>query len=155
MAENYCVLDDAESQKWLKALREKIKKVEGAADVFAGVLASVVFQDVNAHFKNEEGPDGPWKPWSDAYAEHMKEIGKGGNNLLQDTGRLRNSFFPSNYRRVSNGFIWYNPARVGKFPYAYAHNEGGPKLPKRSFMWLSEETKEKIASLTLQFILED
>lgn len=42
----------------------------------------------------------------------MKELGKGGNKILQDSGRLRNSFKPQNYRSVSEGILWFNNAQT-------------------------------------------
>lgn len=154
MADIQIFSETSQAQKWLEELSNKIKTVENGASKFADVISAVVFQDVIAHFEKEEGIEGAWKPWSKMYAEHMRKIGKGGNKKLQDTGRLRQSFMPDNYRTVSEGILWYNPAKTGGgFPYAAAHDDGGDGLPKREFMWLGTKAMEKIETITLDYIL--
>src|ERR1041385_123236 len=130
-------IENEEAQEFIAKLVTQAKKVSGKASEFAAVLSPIVFKDVMQHFEQQRGSTGPWKAWSKAYAEHMQKIGKGGNLILQNTGRLRQSFTPRNYRVVSDGLLWFNPAKTESgFPYAFAHDEGGPKLPKRDFMWL-------------------
>lgn len=146
--------DDAE--KMLSKLQKKVEQVEGGARTFGAVLSGSVFSDVIDHFGKEQGSAGRWHAWSDIYAEHMSRIGKGGNKLLQDTGRLRQAFTPASYRSVSEGILWYNPAKTRDgFPYAAAHDTGDGKMPKRDFMWLSDQALGKIEGITLDFILED
>lgn len=148
-------VNDQEAQAYLKKKIKQVQKIKGGEQPFVKVLSAVVFADIMSHFKTESGPGGPWVAWSQIYSEHMHLIGKGGNNLLQDTGRLRGSFFPTNTRVSSQGILWFNPAKTKSgFPYAAAHQEGGPKLPARPFMWLSEEAKDNISKQTLRF-LED
>lgn len=152
MAAEVAILDD-KAQSYLRKLQTKLKKVEGADRAYATLLSVVVFSDIEDHFQKEEGEDGPWVPWSRFYAEHMQQIGKQGNKILQFDGRMRNTFLPTNWRSVGEGILWFNPARTRSgFPYAYAHNEGGPVLPQRSFMWLSENAQERIAVNTLGFL---
>ncbi len=148
-------VNDEDAQKFLKKKIEKVKKIKGSDSKYVKVLSAVVFQDIMDHFKKEEGSEGPWKAWSDVYAKHMAQIGKGGNQILQDTGRLRGSFQPTDTKSSAQGILWFNPAKTSKgFPYAAAHQEGGSKLPQRDFMWLSDLAKENIAEQTLKF-LED
>lgn len=156
MADVALFVDDAQAQKWLKRLQKKIRDVKDGARKFGDLLSAKVFADVIQHFESQEGSKGPWKAWSDTYAEHMRKIGKGGNRILQDTGRLRQSFTPASHRAVSQGILWYNQAKTAEgFPYAYAHQEGGKRLPKRDFMWLSTDAQGAIEQLTLQFVLEE
>lgn len=147
-------IHDEKAQKFLAKALEKCKQVGDGGKGFGMALSAVVFRDIMNHFEAEEGPDGNWKPWSDFYEDHMQRSGKGGNKILQDSGRLRQAFLPSNYRATGDGILWYNPAKTKKgFPYAQAHDEGGDKLPARTFMWLSEDASEKIAQVTLDFVL--
>lgn len=145
-------LQDEKAQKFLAQAIEKCKQVADGGKAFGMALSAIIFRDVMGHFEREEGPDGKWEPWSDMYDDHMQRSGKGGNKLLQDSGHLRNAFLPTNYRSASDGIVWFNPAKTKKgFPYAYHHDEGADKT--RSFMWLSDEGSEKIAQVTLDFVL--
>lgn len=148
-------INDEDAQKFLKKKIEKVAKIKGTDPKYVKVLSAVVFQDIMDHFKNEAGSEGPWKAWSKVYADHMAKIGKGGNKILQDTGRMRGAFQPTDSKTSSQGILWFNPAKTKTgFPYAAAHQEGGSKLPQRDFMWLSDLAKENIAEQTLRF-LED
>lgn len=147
-------LKDQNVINMLNQMRTGIKKIDQRNDRYIGLLSALVFRDIQEHFKNEEGPDGKWTAWSAVYSMHMAKIGKSHNKFLQDTGRMKNTFQPgSMYRKIGDGIMWYNPAKTQKgFPYAAAHDEGGPKLPARPFMWLSDKAMEKISSSTLKFI---
>lgn len=141
------------ADRWLKKLNENAKDVKKRDQAFVDAISIFVFQDIISHFEKEQGSEGKWKPWSKMYREHMTAIGKGGNKILQDTGRLRGSFTPGKWRTNPAGIEWYNPAQTADgFPYAYAHNQGGPKLPKRDFMWLSKSALDKISKATVAFL---
>lgn len=144
----HVAIHDENAQKFLTKAFEKVKSAKDGGAAFGMALSSVVFGDIMSHFEKEEGPDGPWAPWSEAYASHMAKIGKGGNKILQDTGTLRQAFVPTSYRKVAGGILWYNPARTKSgFPYAYHHNES------RTFMWLSDEAADRIAEVSLNYVL--
>lgn len=148
--------DNSEVIEFIKNLDRRLKDVEGGRKKYVGLLSAIVYADVINHFQKQEGSGGPWQKWSKEYKEYMEKEGKGGNKILQDTGRLRNTFKPTNNRKVSAGILWFNNAQTKKsFPYAAAHDEGGPVLPKRDFMWLSESATEKIATQTLQFMIDE
>lgn len=149
------VLEDSDIKEFIKNLDKNLKTVENGKQEYIGLLSAIVFKDLIKHFENESSPEGKWKPWSKIYKEHMEVRGKGGNKILQDTGRLRQSFKPTKWRKVSNGILWFNNAKTSKgFPYAFAHNEGGKRLPKREFMWLSNSSINEISEKTLAFMLE-
>jgi phage gpG-like protein len=148
-------LQDEEARRFLESAIENVKKIKGGDRKYADAISSVVFKDIMDHFKSEQGEDGPWTQWSSFYADHMAKVGTGGNRILQDTGHLRQNITPGNYRAQAEGILWFNPAKTKSgFPYAAAHNEGGEKLPKRNFMWLSDTGLENISQMTLNF-LED
>lgn len=150
-------IDDKKVQKWLKSMEKNWDSIEKKTSPFVdGVLGVFVFQDVISHFEKEQGSGGGWKAWSKIYAEHMAKRGKGGNKILQDSGRLRQSFQAGQWRKKPGAVEWYNPAKTkGGFPYAAAHDEGGPKLPKRDFMWLSNTAMKKIAEACAKFMAGD
>jgi len=145
-------LDDRRLKKFLKNIDKKIK----AKKAISKAASPIVFRDVVKHFEQERGEKDKWPAWSTAYQKHMERIGKAGNKILQDTGRLRQSFLPSNARIGRDFLLWFNPAKVvGGFPYAAAHDIGGTQLPKRKFMWISKDALDDIATATLKVILGD
>lgn len=151
----YTEFDDKEVREFLNQIDSRLKNIKGGKKEYTGLLSAIVYGDIIKHFESEQGSDGPWAKWSQFYKEKMDAEGKGGNKILQDTGRLRNNFKPSKVRRVNQGFLWFNDAQTKSgFPYAAAHDVGGSQLPKRDFMWLSEDAMKKIETQTLQFILE-
>lgn len=141
------------TMKWLKKMAISVKSIRTLKKSYADMVSAFVFQDIMDHFEKEMGSQEKWERWSDAYDEHMIKIGKGANNILQDTGRLRNSFVPTNWRREGAKIVWFNNAKTSDgFPYAAAHDRGRGKLPKRDFMWLSKNAKSDISKATLDFI---
>jgi len=148
--------EDKEVADFLKSIATNLNKVKGGDNKFAGLLSAIVFRDVIGHFTQQEGSEGPWAPWSESYLEHMKKIGRQNNMILQFTGRLRDSFRPTNFKATSEGLLWFNRAKTSEdFPYAYAHDTGGGRLPKRDFMWLSDKAVEDISEQTLNFMLDE
>ncbi len=145
------------SKEWqdiLKDLRGKWNDLE-ARKTFGGIISTAVYQDIMEHFQKEEGPDAAWKQWSDGYLMALRRIGRAGNMKLQFSGKLRQSFMPQNYRSTAIGIVFYNNAKTKTgFPYAAAHDEGGPKLPQREFMWLSDKGMNNIVDRTLKWLLE-
>jgi phage gpG-like protein len=209
------IFESEQWQKIIKKIQKKWKDIESRKEL-GGILSSVVYADIMDHFDKEEGPDGPWKDWSDGYKKHLKKIGRSGNKKLQFSGNLRQGVKPNNWRPKSEGVLFYNNAKTkgvvtddnqsnrdlqklkrsetqkslkkrakklfgnkiagkvskalakrivkvekrkktisGKgFPYAEAHDKGGPKLPQRKFMWLSKEGMEKIIKQVTDWLEE-
>lgn len=146
--------DDREVVEFFKKLTKNLDDISKSQQAFAGAIGAVVFKDVIDHFEREQGPSGKWKKWSRSYDEYMKAIGKGGNKILQDTGRLRQSFAPTNYRKATDGIVFYNNAKTKDgYPYAWAHNEGDGRLPQREFMWLSKTASDNLSKVTLGYLL--
>jgi phage gpG-like protein len=148
-----------ESQKWkdfIKKVDKKWTDIEKRKE-FAKLVSIPVFADIIDHFEKEAGPEGKWKEWSKVYKDHMKRIGRATNKILQFDGRLRQSFKPTNFRAQQDGVLFYNNAKIkgSNFPYAAAHDEGGPKLPQRKFMWLSAPGMVKIIRITEAWLNPD
>jgi len=147
---------DAEVRNFLKNIDRKLSDIKDGKRKYSGLLSSIVFADVTDHFAEQKGSAGPWKKWSNSYAEKMNEAGKGGNKILQDSGRLRQNFKPTNVKYSSKGYLWFNDAVVKSgFPYASAHDKGDKSLPQREFMWLSDKAMDKVSEQTLQFMLDE
>ena len=148
---------DKAAKKFFKRILKQSVLVEKKSRIYVNAVVSKhVIKDVTDHFENQEGGPGKlWPEWSDTYLDHMRKIGKQGNNILTDSARLRNSFGPRKYRISSDSITFFNPARTASgFPYAAAHDEGGRKLPQRRFMWLSNKANKKIGQDTLKFLLK-
>lgn len=160
-------------QTALKSIDQHIKKIENLRKEYVVGISAVVYRDIMEHFDMEMGDNGRWPEWSQAYTQHMIKKGKGANFILRDTGRLRNNFKKTSYRKTSQGLLWYNDAKSvakkgkgkkkkggskGGWPYAWMHNTGGEnehgvKMPERRFMWISDAAMEKVATLTAEFTL--
>ena len=152
MAEVTAKLEASQWKKYFKFLSD-FSNDSTTLKQIAGLASADVFVDIMDHFKKEEGHDGRWKEWSDMYAKQMNKIGKGNNNILQDTGILRQSVQPNKWRLGKGSIFWFNNAHTKKgFPYAAHHDETAKKT--RSFMWLSDQAMEKISVKTLALAVE-
>lgn len=150
------IFDDKDVSDFFRSMKKRLGEVKGSEKRFVGLLSAIVYRDVISHFEKEEGSEGRWKTWSISYFDYLEKIGRSGNQILQFSGNLRQNFKPENYRGTKEGPLWFNDAQTKSgFPYAFAHDEGGPKLPKRDFMWLSDDAVEDISKQTLQFILDE
>lgn len=173
--------EDKELQEFFRMMNKNLKSIKNGESKYAGILSSTIYRDVIDHFQKEEGSEGPWPEWSLSYAmavakqgafrringrtvffnaEQVAEMGlkppRKPGGILKDTGRLRQSFSPTNWRSVAAGILWYNNAQTKSgFPYAFAHNEGGDVLPKRDFMWASDQAMNQVAMKTLQFLIDE
>lgn len=148
--------DNSQVKNFLKNLNQKLADVKDGKNKYVGLLSAIVYKDVNSHFEEEKGPKGKWKAWSSIYQQHMKAVGKQGNKILQDSGRLRNNFKPTKVKSSSNGILWFNDAKTKSgFGYAGAHDNGSGNLPQRDFMWLSDDGLESVSRQTLQFMLDE
>ncbi len=154
-------LDSKAWEDFIGRVRKKWDDVKNRKQ-FGAIVATVVYGDIMDHFEKEMGPGGAWAPWSKSYTDSI--AGRiafrrwGGRTVpienpdkygikpprrpgkkLQVTGRLRQSFKPTNWRAQNDGIMFFNNAKIkgSGFPYAAAHNDGGPRLPARPFMWLS------------------
>ena len=122
----------------VRGIEPLIRKIDGISKRTAdqskacAVASMVMYQDVMKHFQEERGPDGKWQALSIVTLRRRR--GKQAK-ILQDTGTLRTSIGPSSDR---------NMARVGtNIIYASKH-QFGEKVPKREFLWLSKEARERI-----------
>ena len=111
--------DAGTAKQMMLDIASRFKSVKNGQKEITGIFSKVVIADVMDHFKNEQGENAYWAAWSPSYRAHMERIGKGGRNILQTTGRLRNSFKPGNVRKIGGDLVWFNNAQTAKgFPYA-------------------------------------
>jgi len=138
--------------KFLSKIEYNYKDVEGFGKGFVRILKLAIYKDIVEHFEKEQASGGgKWKPHSEAYAKKFSSLGY--QQILQRSGHLKGGFLLNNYRLKPGSFIWFNRAKTKKgFPYAYAHNEGGPKLPRRDFMWLSRSGMRNIEDQVVRML---
>lgn len=87
--------------------------------------AAFLDQWVQRNFRGEGDKFGGWQPFAASTLKRM-DPKRSPAKLLQDTGRLRLSFFP---------FAHKEDAGIGSaLPYAKFHQEGGGNLPARPML---------------------
>jgi len=146
------VFNDKKARAFIKQISKNVKTITALEKAWVKTISPRVFRDVMDHFSKQSGENRRWKPWSKNYQKHMQKIGKGGNKILQDSGRLRQSFKPTNVRKQRQGLVWFNNAKTKTgFPYAAAHDLGGSTLPQREFMWLSDKAFQDVSKITAKF----
>lgn len=147
-------LEAEELIKWVNRVNRKTKDAIQIKEKFAALLSAITFGDIVEHFAQEQGPDGKWARRSYKYEQYLNKIGRGGNKILQFSGRLRQSFDKSGntaetgHKVRGSDIGWYN-----RVEYAWWHDEGAPVT--RPFMWLSDKAVEKMTDQTLTFILDE
>lgn len=144
------VLKDKKVQKLLKDLIKNQKDITDRNRAFIGIMSAVILKDILDHFEKQLGPSGSWKPWSNKYRKRMIALGKGGNKILQDTGRMRQGWQPTNIRTTKAGILWYNPVKYSGF-----HDSGTRDIPQRQFTWLSSRAIREIESQVAEFMLRE
>lgn len=147
------VFKSKEALRLFDDITSKTKDIEEKRRGIIGLFSAIVYRDIIDHFEKQEGPSGPWQQWSKIYRDLMAARGRSQNKILQDTGRLRQSFRPTNFRTNPAAITWFNPARTSKgYPYAAAHDLGLDGYPQREFMWLSPKALKDIESTVLEYI---
>lgn len=148
MAEQTTItIEDKGVRKLIEGLIKNVGKITQREKSYVGLLSSIVLGDVVDHFAKEEGPEGKWKPWSNRYRKYMTSIGKGGNLILSNTGKLRQGWQPARYRLVNDGILWFNPVE-----YAAQHDQGIFPYPQRKFTWISKTATSEMERQTALFI---
>lgn len=153
MADARITFRSDKAEKFFRQLQRNVDDISEHEKSFWGAIGARALRDVIDHFEKESGPDGPWKSWSKVYAERSKKLGF--SKKLQRSGRLRQTnMIAFDGARRKEGILIHNPAKIKKtgFPYALAHNEGGPILPQRKFMWLSQKAANDIAAITAAYV---
>lgn len=131
-------IDDKEVLELFKKLHNKMKDMK---DVMRDISV-LMDKDVKDHFEKEEGPEGKWEK-----LKYRKSI-----NILRLTGRHLWSKITPDYDK--------NKAMVGvPTEWATIHQFGGYAgknkkawIPKRPFLWLSEEALKRIKETMIEYL---
>lgn len=157
MSEATVELDVSEWDGFLDKVAANVARAQAIMALSAQTYA---FQDIIQHFSDESGPEGAWKGWADSTRAIYNAKGWGGNKILQATGKLRQSLLPGQGRVEDEGS---DAIRLfSNVEYSAIHNYGGPfmawgkpaMMPKRTFMWLSEDVQDKMVNMIAQLMLE-
>lgn len=124
-------------------------------DALTYAIGSLIEDQTKRRINSEKtAPDGtPWAPWSEAYAEGLKDMGKTARSLLVAENHLLTSI--QNYTTGET-------ARVGtNLIYGAIHQFGGEAvgipIPARPYLGLSDENAREITDLvadTLEDLLQ-
>lgn len=156
----------------IEKITDRLERIRRRADnnrAMLGKMAVLGFKDIQQHFRDERGPHGKWPSLSpNTVSARRKGSGRTGKRrskikskfktrMLQDTGRLRNSFMPTGGRRrfLPNSVVLFTDVE-----YAGIHNFGGKagrnqsvKIPKREFMWISESAKRQMGEIARRHVI--
>lgn len=137
-------------QSFLTKINKKFKDINNRKE-FSDLVSIIAFGDIVDHFDKEIGPSGKWTKWSKIYRKHLERIGRGGNKILQFSGRLRKSILPNNGKKRSNslGILPYT-----NVIYASTHQYGYKNIPARPFMWMSKDGMKRLVMATEKWLLE-
>lgn len=163
--------DSEEVEKFIDELEQGVRNVKERESKFMNTMGLIIYKDVIDHFEKEMGPDGKWKPWSDSYSAYRKSLLTPGKKkrvddraakkkekpkyfaILQFSGRMRQNFKATNYRTSGEFVYWYNNVKSKKGEMYSGKHDEGIGVPKREFMYLSENAKEQMLNSILQYIL--
>jgi len=155
MSETGITFKNKEVMEFFGRIAKNNDDIEQRTTDYWSSITAPAMRSVLHHFSHQMGPDGKWQDWSQVYADHMASVGKSGNKILTDTGRLRQSLqMADTSSRIKRGELLFNPAQSddGK-PYAYNHDTGSGGQKQRKFMWLGKPTMNVIANITAAYLL--
>lgn len=141
MAVQRAFLDDRQWRKFIKSSTSNLKKSHKALQV---AYATKGFSDIIKHFKGEQGPKGRWQKSQRA----IRESGK----TLQDTGNLRRSFLPTNFKPAGrNAILIFNNAS-----YSGIHDRGdaSKNIPQREFMYFSDRAMTVMSKIFMSIVFK-
>lgn len=142
-------IKDRQVRKYLNTVTDRFGNIDKKSRQYVGILSAIVLRDVIDHFEEEKDPKRRWQDWSKNYRKRMVKIGKGGNMILQDTGRLKGGWQPTNYRTSRDGILWFNPVH-----YANTHDQGdrNRNIPRREFSWISDTAVRQMETQTIKYL---
>lgn len=142
-----------ESREWDNFIRHIDEKVKEPTKLLRSVMFTWGFKDLDEHFRNEQGPDGRWQPRKESTNRAYDQLGgkyRSSNKILQLSGDLRKSVLPGGAQVSDKGR--YAIAVVSDPDYGGRHNEGSRGMPKREFMWLSDNAVDRMAETILTLV---
>ena len=139
-------------REWRIFIKETSSNLSKSNNILKAAYATIGFRDILRHFKSEKGESGKqWEPLkASTLAARTKGRKRRSPKILQDTGNLRQSFLPTNVKRVGrDAVLVFNNAT-----YSGIHDRGSSKnnIPKRDFMYLTEQAQDAMAKMILNRI---
>ena len=128
---------DKDIGKTLNDLKARFGNLQPVMDRAATLMQKDVFD----HFKDEKGSSGGWAPLKAATIKWKAK--QGWSNPLRNTGRLRQSNYPSggkDYAQIRNDT-----------EYAGTHQFGTKTVPQREFLWVSPAALDRIGEMVLDY----
>ena len=135
-----------------KLLQEIASDSVGKRKRIFGLMATMGFRNIIAHFKSQRGPSGKWKRRKESTRRALRRRhGTDQFKLLQVGGTLRQSITPAIRPRFAMIF--------SKIKYAGIHNKGGRAgknhaavIPQREYLWIDKKTMNAMAKAVLKSI---
>lgn len=134
--------------EWVGFLSAVQSKVKNPSELLKAAFMTAGYKDIIQHFSDERGPMGKWRARSAEtqyqYAMRSRYDSRynPSNKLLQLTGNLRQSILPTNTKKVA-----YNAIEIFANAEYGGRHDRGEDMPRREFMWFSEDAKEKMAQV--------
>ncbi len=119
------------------------------------IIAVKAWKEVLTHFDDEMGTGGKWATW-----RHKQKDGtyryyasrptkRGGNKLLHDSGHLKGSLRFKGFEREAHVF---DGSTNG---YGRWHQSGTTCMPKRDFLYVSEDSETVYARMIEKYVVGD
>ena len=155
-----------DSKEWENLFKRIGAKLDKVYPILRTAFSVFGIKDIVQHFSDEQGDDGKWKPRSqytnmiyDMISSGKKSAPPGisssafrsSNKILQLTRALRQSFIPANIQQKGKSTLLF----FSNIEYSGKHDRGEEGMPKRSFMWLSENAMEYMSKYILDTVVED
>lgn len=154
------------ADKEIKRMQKRAQKVKSLKPAHKNISVLLDRWVLN-NFKTEGGNVGGWQPFAEYCVGGKRSkyrkiktcgrgriVGKGKSRrldtsakLLQDTGRLRGSFFPPFYTSTTVGI-------GSELPYSEPHEKGEGSLPKRRMLPEDKDVRKQVIRLYKHFIDE-
>jgi phage gpG-like protein len=153
----------------LQQLEEMVQKVEEIPSTIdlkqpLGEIRDYVWQETKKNFDAESSPDGvPWPELAESTKKRKKRQarqGRGSLKKLVETGVMKEAVTGDSPGAVNETTptSWEGGVNVvderGK-DYPPIHDQGGPVIPQREFMGLTDAMQDKIADIAAEHVLKE
>ena len=161
MADFEVRLDDSAWREFMGAMKGRLHR---GNDALVAAYSTIGIGDVMRHFRDQAGPDGPWRRRLLTTDYHDAKVYSGqwkpwpgtrrswydpSRPLLVFSGRMRKGVLAgrSHARHAGQGkVVISNP-----MPYSGKHDEG-IGVQKREFMWLSDDAQQNMVNAVAAFV---
>lgn len=151
------VLDD---KQWRTFLGKIYRDLRNPLEKLSVLGSTMGYSNIIDHFRKEEGPDGEWPKRLPKTQLAYKRLNKKSkvynpsNKLLQLRGNLRKDIRiarrEKRHEKVGNQGV----RLFTVIPYAGKHNYGDKDMRQREFMYLDDETQQKMVDALIAWIAD-